>query len=133
MSLHCLATGALWKEPEQRVSKSTGNPFTAATLRIKDGDSAIWIKLLAFATDIQDELLKLCDGDSVSCQGALSAEIYAPPGREPRINLTLFIDAILPLRRQKPPKPKAPKQAADDRRESAPFNDDLPSNMEEAR
>jgi len=59
--------------------------------------------------------------------------LLCPPGREPRINLTLFIDAILPLRRQKPPKPKAPKQAADDRRESAQFNDDLPSNMEEAR
>jgi hypothetical protein len=34
----------------------------------------------------------------LSAQGTLSAEVYSPEGREARISLTLFVDAVLPLR-----------------------------------
>jgi hypothetical protein len=34
-----------------RVSKSTGNPFVTATLRCKDDDTTIWLKLLVFGAD----------------------------------------------------------------------------------
>jgi single-stranded DNA-binding protein len=103
MTIHALATGVLWKSPEQRTAKS-GNPFTTATVRGKDGDATQWVKVLAFSETAQTELMRLCDGDAVSLQGSLSAEIYQPAGRDARISLTIFFDAILPLRRPKPAK-----------------------------
>jgi hypothetical protein len=42
MTIHALATGVLWKSPEQRTAKS-GNPFTTATVRVKDGDATQWV------------------------------------------------------------------------------------------
>ena len=48
MTIHALATGVLWKSPEQRTAKS-GNPFTTATVRVKDGDATKWVKVLAFS------------------------------------------------------------------------------------
>jgi hypothetical protein len=62
------------------------------------------VKVLAFSETAQTELMRLCDGDAVSLQGSLSAEIYQPAGRDARISLTFFVDAILPLRRPKPAK-----------------------------
>jgi hypothetical protein len=50
----------------------------------------------------------------VSVQGSLSAEIYQPAGRDARISLAIFFDAILPLRRPKLAKPKYDRSAPDD-------------------
>jgi hypothetical protein len=40
------------------------------------------MKVLAFSETAQTELMRLCDGGSVSMQGSLSAEIYQPAGRD---------------------------------------------------
>jgi hypothetical protein len=63
MTIHALATGPLWKAPEQRTAKN-GNPFVTATIKVRGGDAAQWVKLLAFSETAQNELKRLCDGDA---------------------------------------------------------------------
>jgi hypothetical protein len=36
MTIHALATGPLWKAPEQRTAKN-GNPFVTATIKVRGG------------------------------------------------------------------------------------------------
>lgn len=102
MSLFGLASGTLWKAPERRTSKA-GKPFMFATLRSggADGDNVIWVKLFAFSDGARAELELLNDGDALSVQGSLRAEIYTPPSGEPRINLSISITSILPVKRRK--------------------------------
>jgi single-stranded DNA-binding protein len=127
MTLHCLVTGVLWKDPEARQSKA-GKAFTAATLRIKDGDQVDWLKILAFSDHTQAELNRLGDGDRCSVQGTLKCDFYTPEGGVPRISMTIFADSILALRQ--PPKERKPKQ--DQRRPEhaataqPAWNDDVP-------
>jgi hypothetical protein len=40
-------------------------------------------------------------------QGPLQASVYTPEGKEPRINLSLVADGVLPLRQ--PPRERKPK------------------------
>jgi single-stranded DNA-binding protein len=79
MSAHVLVTGALFRQPEQRTSKA-GKPFVTAKIRAKDGDSTQWWKVLAFSESAGAELLRLGDGDAVSAQGQLKAELYERDG-----------------------------------------------------
>ncbi len=112
MTLHALVTGTLWEAPGQHTSKN-GNSFVAATIKLRDGDATQWVRLLAFGTDAQAELTRLDSGDSLSVQGNLKADVYAPEGREPRVNLTIFVDAVLSPKpkKAKPERPK-PERAA---------------------
>jgi single-stranded DNA-binding protein len=75
MTAHVLISGTLFREPEQRTSKA-GKPFTTATLKAKDGETAQWWKVLAFSESVQAELMRLTDGDALSVQGGLKAETY---------------------------------------------------------
>jgi single-stranded DNA-binding protein len=87
-----LVTGALFKAPESRMSKS-GKPFVTATIRAKDGDAMTFIRIVAFSETAQTELFRLREGDSLSVQGALKAELYKPEGGEPKLNLSMIADA----------------------------------------
>jgi hypothetical protein len=108
MSVHVLITGALFRAPEQRISK-TGKPFWSATLKVRDGDATAWWKLLVFSESAGAELMRLGDGDALSAQGSFKCEPYQKDG-EQRIGFTLFADRVLPLNR--PRKQRAQKKAA---------------------
>jgi single-stranded DNA-binding protein len=103
-----LVTGALFKAPEGRTSKS-GKPFVTATIRAKDGDAMTFIRIVAFSETAQTELLRLREGDSLSVQGAFKAELYKPEGGEPKLSLTVFADHVLALRQ--PPRERKTKGA----------------------
>jgi single-stranded DNA-binding protein len=77
MSAHVLISGQLFREPEQRTSKS-GKPFVTATIRAKDGEASQWWRITAFSETAQAELMRLVDGDACSVQGAFKAELYQP-------------------------------------------------------
>jgi single-stranded DNA-binding protein len=102
MSAHVLISGTLFRDPEQRTSKA-GKPFVTATMKVADGNAISWWKTLAFSETAQAELLRLSDGESLSAQGRLTAEIYTKDGQS-RLALGVIADAVLPLRR--PPKPR---------------------------
>jgi single-stranded DNA-binding protein len=102
MTAHVLITGTLFRAPEQRTSKA-GKQFVAATIRVNDGDPSTgswqWWKVLAFSESVQAELMRLTDGDAISVQGKLTAEIYKPETGEAKLNLTAFADHALRQRR----------------------------------
>ncbi len=119
MSAFVLVSGVLHRAPESRTSRN-GNAFTTATLRAKDkdGDATMWWKVVAFADAAQVQLLALGDGDAVSIQGPMRAEIYQPEGGDPRVSLSVVADMVTPLRR---PKAKADaRQSEGDRRRAFP-------------
>jgi Single-strand binding protein family len=99
-----LVTGALFKAPESRTSKG-GKPFVTATIKIKADDGFQFARLVAFSETAQTELLRLHEGESLTIQGSLKAEICRPEGGEPKLSLTVFADHVLALRQ--PPKVRA--------------------------
>ena len=112
MTIHALVAGALFKLPEQRLSK-TGKPFVTGTIRTKDGDSFQFVRFIAFSETAQAELLRLDDGDAISAQGTFKAETYEKDG-EHRISLSLIADQVLALRQ--PPRERRAEPAPQDTR-----------------
>lgn len=110
MTLYSITTGALFKGPEQRVSKA-GKPFWTATLKCRDGDATQWIKIVVFSETIGSELMRLQDGDGLSAQGALSVSTYERNG-ETKIGFSLLADHILALRQPRRPKSETKKTTA---------------------
>jgi Single-strand binding protein family len=109
-----LISGSLFRPPEQRTAKS-GKPFIMASVKIKDGDSIQFVRLFAFSESAQAELARLAEGDALTAQGSLKAEVYEANG-EHRVSLTLIADAVLPLRRERKPKTEASNQSPQDAR-----------------
>ncbi len=101
MSLHLLATGTLFKDPEQRFSKS-GKTFGTATLKCGSGDETSWVKVVAFDQTAQSELLRLTAGDAIAVQGAAKISTYEKDGTA-RVNIDLIAAAITALRQPKKP------------------------------
>jgi single-stranded DNA-binding protein len=118
MSAHVLISGVLYRQPEQRTSKA-GKPFVTATIRAKDGDGAQFWRVTAFLETVCGELLHLSDGDSLSVQGTMKAELYQPDGGEPRISLSVIADAVLALRQPPRERKAEPKPTTSRRRDNA--------------
>jgi single-stranded DNA-binding protein len=97
MTAHVLVTGTLYRAPEQRVSKA-GRNFVVATLRADHRDRETqWWKVACFSETAQAELMRLSEGDAVSCQGALQVETYDKDG-ETKLSLSVRADQVLALR-----------------------------------
>jgi single-stranded DNA-binding protein len=111
MTAFALISGALFKAPERKVSKN-GNAFATATVKMRadDNRSEFW-RLVTFSETAVEELMRLGEGDNLSAQGPMKAELYQPEGKEPRISMSLIADSIQPLRAQRKRQP----QDGDDR------------------
>lgn len=101
MSAVVLVSGALFRAPERKMSKAN-KPYVAATIRAREGDGQQFWKLLAFNETAQNELMRLGQGDAVSVQGLLKADIYTPENGEPRLSMSVLVDQALAAR----PKPR---------------------------
>ena len=112
MTIHALVSGALFKLPEQRLSK-IGKPFVTGTLRVPEGNNLQFVRFIAFSETAQAELLRLDDGDAISAQGTFKAETYEKDG-EHRISLSLIADQVLALRQ--PPRERRAEPAPQDTR-----------------
>jgi hypothetical protein len=114
VSVHILVSGSLFKKsPEIKTSRS-GKTYATASIRTAsaDGTAADFWNLLVFSTSVQEELLRLTEGEKLSAQGSLKLELY-----NGKISRTIFVEAILPLRapprERKPKAPLAGSKAAD--------------------
>ena len=107
MTIHALASGKLFGVPETRVSKN-GNDFTKATLVVVTGTERQFVTIFAFSETVRAELARLGEGDSLSVQGPLKAEVFERDGRS-RVSLSMTVDHALALRQ--PPKERKPKSA----------------------
>jgi hypothetical protein len=98
---------------------------------VPDGNNFQFVRFVAFSESVQGELLRLTDGDALSIQGALKAELYRHDGGEPKVSLSIIADHILPLRQPSKRGPKSP-EARDTRTRQehcAPgdqFDDEIP-------
>jgi single-stranded DNA-binding protein len=103
MSVHILVSGSLFKNPELKTAKS-GKTYATASIRTASADNtaADFWNLLVFSTSVQEELMRLTEGEKLSAQGSLKLEIY-----NGKISRTVFVDTILPLRA--PPRERKPK------------------------
>ena len=96
MTVVALITGAIFKPPEQRISKA-GKPFVLTTVRVVDGNISGYWQILAFAETAQADLMRLELGDRLSAQGKL-VEPYTGKDGQQKISRTLLTDHVLALR-----------------------------------
>ncbi len=110
MTTFVLISGAIYREPESKTAKS-GKPYVVATVRVPEGEKSTYWRITIFSESAQAEMLALRVGDAVSLEGAAKFEIWQPDnGGDPRLNLSMIADVVLPLRR------KREKPASEDRR-----------------
>lgn len=95
-----LIAGSLHEAVSVKMSKS-GNPYAIGKMK-EDVTPISWVSVSAFGT-LAETLAGMRKGDSLSVSGTLTADIYTPPGKEPRVNLSITADNILPLKPLKKP------------------------------
>lgn len=112
MTSYALITGALFRAPERKSSKN-GKPYAAATIKARadDNRSGFW-RVTVFSETAIDTLMTLDEGDALSVQGPMQAQLYEAEGKPPRVSLSIIADTVQPLRT--PRKEKATKAAGDD-------------------
>src|ERR1700719_2429652 len=103
MSARALLSGVLQKLPVRKTSKA-GKPYLMVSARDGNGPDAKWWAIFAFNEEAVEALEALTVGEAFAATGSFEATVWAPEGREPRLNLTLTADAVLSAR--KPPKAK---------------------------
>jgi hypothetical protein len=124
MSVHVLVSGSLFKNPEIKISRS-GKSYASASIRTASADDAtadFW-NLLIFSTSVQEELMRLSEGDGLAAQGSLRLEVF-----DGKISRTVFVDAILPLRappRERKPKAEKPAPTSQDTTDTTTTNPDF--------
>jgi single-stranded DNA-binding protein len=122
MSVAILVSGSLFKAPELKTSKS-GKTYATASIRTASADNittADFWNLLVFSETASTELMRLSEGEKLAAQGSLKLEIY-----NGKISRTVFVDAILPLRRER--KPKAASASAASAKKPAPTSQEQAS------
>lgn len=130
---YALIHGLLFKAPEQKTS-GNGHKYVTATIksRAADNRSEFW-NVRAFNSAVQDELMRLTEGESLAVQGLMSASIYTPAGGEPRVSLSLMADNVLATKPKKeskvaaikPPVSNSPKVVPLRKHDRPVIDDDL--------
>jgi single-stranded DNA-binding protein len=80
--------GVVGKPPELRTAQS-GKPWCYFSALVKRGDDATWVKISAFGKAAEMLCKTLEKGDKVYAEGRLSASLWQPDGREPRLSVEL--------------------------------------------
>lgn len=107
MSARVLLSAVLYKLPARRTSKA-GKPYLAASVREGKGEAARWWTVFVFNETAIEALEVLAEGEAFAASGPFEATVWAPEGREPRVNLTMTADAILSARKPKAERATAP-------------------------
>jgi hypothetical protein len=100
MSAHVLLNVVLEKPPVRLTSKA-GKQYLRASARDGNGPDAKWWTVFVFSETAVETLETLTVGEAFAATGSFEATIWAPEGREPRVNLTLTADAVLSARKPK--------------------------------
>ena len=84
MSAHALLSVVLQKLPVRKTSKA-GRPYAMASARDGKGMDAKWWTIFAYSETGIEALEALTVGETFAATGSFDATIWAPEGREPRI------------------------------------------------
>jgi len=98
---------AVLDKPPVRLTSKAGKPYLRASARDGKGPDAKWWTIFVFSKTALEALEDLTVGEAFAASGPFEASVWAPEGREPRVNLSMNADAILSARKQKPAKPRA--------------------------
>jgi hypothetical protein len=90
--------GFLYKAPELKQSKS-GNGYSSATLKVKDGNETKFWRVMAFK-DAAQSLMRFAENDGVQCEGAIKIDIYEKDGST-RVAFTLMASNVEPFSPEK--------------------------------
>jgi single-stranded DNA-binding protein len=123
MSLRGIVSGALFRAPQSKISK-TGKVYAIAKIREGTGDAARWFNCIAFAESAVEELLQLSDGDPIAIAGEIDAELYKPEGGEVRLAWKITVDAVLSARKK--PREKQERKTLPSAPPPSDFNDSIP-------
>jgi single-stranded DNA-binding protein len=97
-------TGTLHYDPAVRHAKANGKPFTAVTIKYRDGDGLVAFAAgTAFTSAAQAALADLHEGDGVTVTGYMKLGVYTPKTGDQRPSVQMQIEGVLPLKA----KPKA--------------------------
>lgn len=96
-----IVVGSLHEAVTIKTSKS-GNLYAIGKLK-EDVTPTNWISISAFG-DLAGTLAGMQKGDPFTVSGTLTADIYTPPGKDPRINLSVTVDNIMTLKPANRPK-----------------------------
>jgi hypothetical protein len=118
MTVAILAQGQLWSAAERCEARS-GREYVRATLIV--ADDGFW-SVVAFAPDVQDELCRLDEGDSLAVQGALRVELFERDGAT-RVCRKIIADRILALRQPGALSKRPPRRSAMTTRKPAEHDD----------
>jgi len=94
MTSRVLLNAVIHKPAARRTSK-TGKPYVVVTARDGVGPDAKWWTVLAFSESAIEALEPLVEGEAIAVSGTFEPSVWAPEGREPRVNLTVYADAAL--------------------------------------
>ena len=127
--IFALVTGAIFRDPETKISKA-GKPYVVATIVSKEGGKSAFANLVVFSDSAKEAILALGEGDALSVQGKATIGVYEKNG-EHRPSLSLVAGHVLALRQ--PPasrsamerKPKTSRDGAH-RGGAAAFDDSIP-------
>jgi hypothetical protein len=117
MSSRVLLSVVLDKPPVRLMSKS-GKPYVRASARDGKGPDAKWWTIFVFSETAIEALESITVGEAFAASGAFEASVWAPEGREPRVNLSMTAAAILSAR-----KPKAKTEGASRKPQAADGRD----------
>jgi hypothetical protein len=109
MSLRVMASGVLYSFA-LKVSAANKN-YGLAKVRVGSGDAAVWPSAFIFGAGLIEEFERLQIGEPVTVCGELDAKIYAKDGGEPRISLSIKVDAIISTRAPKRERRKTERQS----------------------
>jgi len=85
--------GFLHRAPELKKSKS-GNDYSMATLKVKDGNETKFWRVMAFK-DCAQRLMQFGEGDAASAEGSIKIDTYEKDGTT-RIGYTLMANDVEP-------------------------------------
>jgi single-stranded DNA-binding protein len=86
-------TGVLFSAPLMCANRK-GERFVTATLRLKEGASITWWRVVVFTESVQNDFVSMNIGNIVSVRGRLRAEVYKINTLTPNIALSVVADSV---------------------------------------
>ena len=115
MSARVLLSGVLDKTPVRMTSK-VGKTYLRSSARDGKGPDAKRWTVFVFSETAIEALEAPTVGEAFAASGPFEANIWVPEGCEPRVNLSLTVDAILTTRRPKAKTEKTGRASPEPRR-----------------
>jgi single-stranded DNA-binding protein len=95
MPIECALFGAVAREPELKTAKN-GRQYLRVSLRVDNGDAAVWPSVLYFGDDADAAELQLERGERVYVEGSLKVDVWKRPDGTAAPNITIVANILRP-------------------------------------